>query len=266
MKARIVLFTIIIGAFLSGCSNTSIEDAYREASDNQIVVNGEETQEMTKTYIKNDPEKDKIDPVKEINIGKYGEWVKYYNFSLEVESVLLTDNVYKLNQIVDEDRSKMFADYLVNDQFGPNSSFGQKNINFLDEDGNVTGELVTQILFLRVKMKNETDRSLEECLNPTFYNMYEEGKFSYLQRIDVIGYDMIKNSDDKTESLYYTFKPNEEIDTVLAFMVYTNLAQLKNVYVSSVFMDKGASTDPRDIPKGCWMIPLNIIGGKVVEN
>ena len=88
--------------------------------------------------------------------------------------------------------------------------------------------------------------------------------FSYIIGAQIIAFDMYPDlTKEYKDNLFYTFKAGEEIETVLFYYVKNSPDNFKNVYMSAAFLSGSGS--PTSVSSGNYMLPLNIIDGKVTK-
>jgi len=260
-KSKLVFILAFI--FLCGCSNASMEDAYSKADANKFAVNATEevTKESLSTTYERDGELDwsfnlDVENQKQ-NILKYGEACKYGDFSLVIENVIMTTNANDVKNIASKETGEAFLNFITNIWDDTGTKF--------DIDGNVSKSGYT-CLFIKIKIKNESSNIITKCMNPIFYNMNENNTFTYIGRAECNAFDKYPDlSNRNKDSLFYTFKANEEIETVLLYYIKNQQDIFKNVYMSAVFLSNSASTDPTDVPLNCYMLPLNIVNGNIIK-
>lgn len=263
MLKKSKLFFVLTAIVLCGCSNASVEDAYSKAEANKFAVNA--TEEVTKeslstTYVKGselDWNVNTDDKNEKQNILKYGEVCKYGDFSLVIENVIMTTNANDVKTIASKETAAAFLNFITNIWDDTGSKF--------DDEGIVSKSGYT-CLFIKIKMKNESSNIITKCINPVFYNRSENNTFSYIMQFECSGFDKYPDLSNKyKDNIFYTFKANEEIETVLLYYIKNQQDIYKNVYISAAFLSDNASTDPTVVPLNCFMLPLNIVNGNVVK-
>ena len=251
----ILAFGVVL---LCGCSNYSIDDAYSKAASNKFATDS--TEVVTKEPLSVNEKETKVDVVWDVdrdsdkqNILKYGESCQYSDLSLTVENAMITTNVKDVKGLEREELGIAFTNYIIN-------IWDEKNVKF-DEEGKVSKDGYT-CLFIKVKMKNESSKSIKICVDPALYNMDNSNNFSYIMSAESYAFDKNTNLKEANKnSLVYTFMPDEEIETVLFYYIQNPQNIFKDVYMSAAFLS--GINSPTAIPQGNYMLPLNIVNGNV---
>ena len=250
---------VLVSIVLCGCSNASMEDAYSKADANKFAVNA--TEEVTKESLSSTYELDggfNIDvKSQKQNIVKYGQLCKYSDFSLVIENVMMTTNANDVKTIASKETGEIFLNFITNIWDDTGSKF--------DNEGIVSKSGYT-CLFIKIKIKNESSNIITKSMNPNIYNLSENNTFSYIGRAECNAFDKYPDLTNKyKDNLFYTFKADEEIETVLLYYIKNEQDAFENVYMSTAFLSNSASTDPTDVPLNCYMLQLNIVNGNVVK-
>ena len=260
MKKLVIIILSLIFVILSACSNQSIKDAQDIVEKNPFFVeptlsetdrleNISSEEDATRGIVQNKED----DNFVIIGLGETYRYINGYNMLGEVELTIqesyISDNLNYLYEISEDSvKSKELIDYITTQY--------QK---LYTPDGKCNSDTI----FLKVKIKNISDKKLKYYISANLYNY--DGR-DYIRTIaDLVGYDCYQKLADLEAALadrnrnFIEIEVGQEIEMVMC--VYAS--NLKNCEKLYLLGNLSYSGDVREASG--YLIDLKISNGVKVE-
>ncbi|SEW43052.1 hypothetical protein [[Clostridium] fimetarium] len=247
MKGKyIIFFFCTCFFFFTACNRTSVSDLQVTTTTN-VIQESTSIHQTQRTMSENDP----IEYLNKaasnsdlISYGKLGEIYRIGKFSICYEQVVLSSTLEDLNQLLNEKDKNQFINYIVNVK--DYEHYFYNGINLIND------EKVNY--FIKVKIKNESTTDIKQYLGSTFFTKNSEGFVNCFGALEAYNKYPDLNKDAK-DALFYNFKVNEEIETVLCGNMYKSVVNNNKVYLNTGFLINNYSVDKLSV--GSYMIPIN---------
>lgn len=245
MRAIKVIMMLTLVSILVGCQKTSIKEA-------QDIANAEKAKPVQDTKLLNEQKQSEKEskkaegssqtvdagpftPISEeisntVNIVNLGETVKYGNFSMCIDEVLLVDNIFQAADFTDEETFERLKEHIMYGN-GPESRLAQETgkIN-IQADG--SSDWYRKFMILKVRFYNDSSSENELIVQPEFYGANYDNKY-ILQSITRIGMDKWK-TEPPNQSLYKIGGHQEE-ELIIA-IAWNNELKEKEIFMEYGFL------------------------------